>query len=359
MMLLGVDAMIRPPVGAALIALVAAAQLLAGRQDAAQAQSVEQFYKGRNVTLMIPSSPGGINDLASRLVARHLGRFIPGQPNIVPQNLPGTSGVVLANQLYNTAERTGAVIAFLQRETPQLAVQGDPNVKFDPLKFVWLGSLSSFENDANILAISTKSPVTSVADLKKQGISIHLSAMTVGTTNFAFAYIAKNVLGLNINVVRGYPGAAPMFLAMQSGEVDGLVVGLNAIKAGQAALWNNREVRALIQFGRSTRLAELPDVPTGRELAPDGNARALIEFAELPFFMALPFVAPPGVPADRAEALQTGFMKMAADPDYIAEAKKLSIETSPIDGSAIKKLLERAAATPKSVIEDYNKLLSL
>src|SRR5262249_19133391 len=151
---------------------------------------------------------------------------------------------------------------------------------------------SSYRDDAYLLTIMARSPVRSVNDLKTQKLSIHLGAMTPGTTNFTFAYIAKNVLGLNIDIVRGYPGAAPIFLAMQAGEADGQVIGLAAIKAGQPALWNSGELRPLVQFARTTPLPELPDIPVGRDLAPDDNARALIEFAELPFFMALPFAGP-------------------------------------------------------------------
>jgi tripartite-type tricarboxylate transporter receptor subunit TctC len=329
-----------------------------GFGSSVEAQSVEQFYKGRNVNLLIPSAPGGINDLASRLVARHLGRFIPGNPSIVPQNLPGATGTILLNRIYANTEKTGDTIAFIERASPQLAFQGDPNVKFDPLKFTWLGSLSSYEKDAYLMTIMARSPVKNVDDLKKGGAQIHLSAMSPGTTNFIFAYLARDVLNLNISVVRGYTGAAPMFLAMQNGEVDGMVVGLGATKAGQAALWNNKELRPLIQFARATRSPDLPDIPTGRELAPNDGARALIEFAELPFFMALPFIAPPDIPADRAKALQEGFMKMTADPAYQEDAIKMSVELSPIDGNAIKKLLERAAATPKPLLDQYVKLVS-
>jgi tripartite-type tricarboxylate transporter receptor subunit TctC len=158
--------------------------------------------------------------------------------------------------------------------------------------------------------------------------------------------------------VRGYPGAAPIFLAMQAGEADGQVIGLAAIKAGQPALWNNGELRPLIQFARTTRHPELPDIPIGRELAPNDEARALIEFAELPFFMALPFAAPPDIPADRAKALRDAFMQMTQDADFIADATRLSIELSPVDGEAIRTLLARAASSPQTVIDDYNRLLT-
>jgi tripartite-type tricarboxylate transporter receptor subunit TctC len=320
----------------------------------ATAQTVEQFYRGRTVTMLIPAAPGGINDLASRLVAQFIGRHIPGNPSVVPQNLPGGAGVIGANRMYNAAEKDGSVIAILDRGAPQTAILGDPNAKFDPAKFTWLGSISSYAHDAYILAINASSPVKNVQDLQKQGASITLGGMNAGVTNLTFALIAKEVLGLNIKVVRGYTGAAPMFLAMQTGEIDGQVVGLSSLKAGQPKLWADKGVNVLIQFGRATRLEpELADVPTGRELAKTDEARALVEFAEQPFFTALPYIAPPGIPADRAKALQDAFMEMTKDPAFIEGARRLSLDLSPIDGAAVKTMIEKAAATPKDVVKRY------
>jgi hypothetical protein len=162
------------------------------------------------------------------------------------------------------------------------------------------------------------------------------------------------VLGLNVTVVRGYAGAAPLFLAMQRRELDGQMVGLSSVRTGQRDLWNRKAFRPLMAFGRTTRHAEFPDMPIGRELTSDPAALSLIDFAELPFFMALPFAAPPDIPMDRAKALQAAFMAMCRDKGFVAEAEKLGIDTSPIDGEAILQLLARTAATPKDVIARYN-----
>ena len=324
----------------------------------AQAQeSVESFYKGRTITLVVPTSPGGINDISGRLVSRHIGRFIPGAPNVVVQNLPGGGGLVAANKLYNTVERDGSVISLIQRGTMQLQIQGNTNAKFDPQKFTWLGSLSSYADDGYLLLVNDDHPAKTAADLRKPGILVKLGGDQPGSTNLTFAIIAKTVLGMNIDVVRGYPGAAPMFLAMERRELDGQVIGYNSVRAGQPSLWNGKKVRPLIQFGRITRLPALPDVPTGRELATDPRMRALVEFAELPFFMALPFLAPPGVPADRASALQKAFVSMVADKEFQADAEKVNIELSPIDGKGVLDLVARAAATPKDVIALYNEMV--
>ncbi len=320
----------------------------------AAAQSVEQFYKGRSVTLVVGFAPGGINDIAGRLVGRHLGRFIPGQPVIVVQNIPGAGGLGAANRIYNVAEKDGSVIAGLGRSVPQLAIQGNPNANFDPLKFTWLGSLSSYANDAYLLTVIARHPARTIADVNKPGMTVNLGTDRAGASNVIFSLIAKEVLGLHVNLVRGYQGAAPIFLAMQSGEVDGQVIGLSSIKAGQRALWEAKQLRPLLQFGRQTRLAELPDVPTGRELATTVEARALLEFAEMPFFMALPFVAPPGIPPERARALKAAFTAMGRDAAFLEDAKMLGLDISPIDGAAIDELLKRAAATPQAVIDRFN-----
>ena len=320
----------------------------------AAAQSVEQFYRGRTVTLVVGTSPGGINDISSRIVARHLGRFIPGNPSIIVQNMPGAGGLVTANRIYNGSERDGSVLTKLERAVPQLAIQGNRNANFDPVKFTWLGSLSSYANDAYMMLVNASHPAKTAADLAKPGISVTLGADNAASSNLVFSLIAKEVLGLNVNVVRGYAGAAPMFLAMQRGELDGQMVGLSSVRTGQRDLWNRKAFRALMAFGRSTRHAEFPDIPIGRELAHDASALALIEFAELPFFMALPFAAPPEIPSERADGLQAAFMAMCRDKGFVEEAEKLGIDMSQIDGSAILRLLARTAATPKDVIARYN-----
>lgn len=323
----------------------------------AAAQSVAQFYKGRTLSVLVPAATGGVFDLVGRLVARHLGRHIPGNPTVVAEDLPGAAGVLIANRIYNTAERDGSVIALLARAVPQLAIQGDPSAKFDPLKMIWLGSLSSYAEDAYVLIINARSPVKKVGDLEGKNVSIQVGAMNPGTTTLTFPLLARDVLGLDVKVVRGYPGAGPMFIAMQNGELDGQILGLSSIKASQPTLWNNGDLRALVQFARLTRLPELSGVPTGRELVKTRDDLALVQFAELPFFIALPFIAPPDIPPDRAKALQTAFMQMTQDPAYLEDAHGLSLDTSPIDGESVRRLIVELAATPKDVIGRYNDIV--
>ena len=322
----------------------------------AQAQGVEQFYASRSLTLITSFAPGGLNDIAGRLVSRHLRRFIPGQPNIVVQNMPGAGGLVAANHLFNVAVADGSVIGQLDRSVAQSGLRGAPNVKFDPLKFTWLGSLSTYGSEAYILWVNKAHPAQSVADLGKPGIRTRLGAVT-GGTNSLISRVARDVLGLNVDVISGYAGGAAIWLGMQNGELDGQIIGITSVKAEHPELWREQALRGLVQFGRATRIASFPDIPTGRELAKSAADRALIEFAELPFLTSLPFVAPPNLPADRARALQEAFAKMIVDPDFLAEAERLNVELSPAAGADILKVLERSAATPKDLIARYNAIV--
>jgi tripartite-type tricarboxylate transporter receptor subunit TctC len=321
--------------------------------------SVVQFYKNRTISLLVATSPGGRYDVNARLIARHIRPFIPGRPTVVVQNLPGGGGLVLANRLFNRSERDGSIIGVMQPGTPQVAIQGDPNARFDPLGFTWLGSLSSFADDADLLILRPLHKAKSAADLRKPDMRAVLGSGTPGSTNLTFALIARDVLGLNLDIVRGYPGAPKLSMGMQSGEVDGQVVLMSSMKATQRYLWDSKEFVPILAFGRLKRSPELPDVPTARELVSDAESLATLDFAELAFFMSLPLLAPPDIPPERAAALRDAFMAMTRDEAFRDEAIKAQIDLSPIDGDAVIALLRRAVATPKNVIARYNDIVPL
>jgi len=261
--------------------------------------------------------------------------------------------MLLANQFVHTREQDGLTIAIMERGTPQLAYEGNPNVRFDPLKFNWIGSLSSYANDAYLMLVNDSHPAKTIADLRKPEMVVRLGGDMPGSTNLTFAILARDLLKLNVKLIRGYPGAAPMFIAMQGGELDGQMIGLGSVRGAQPALWNGKKVRPLLQVGRTSRLAELAHIPTGRELLSDPADLALMEFAELSFFIALPFLAPQNVPADRVAALQKAFMDMTRDKDFLEDAARSNFELSPIDGAAVRAVIEKMAATPPAIIRRY------
>ncbi len=348
---------IRLNLAAAVCALTSVAMALATLP--AHAQGADQFYAGRTINLIVPSNPGGAYDISARLVGRHLGRHIPGQPSVVVQNQSGgAAGIALANRLGNTPETNGTLIAGMLRSVPQFAIMGDPNARFDPVKLEWLGSISSFATDSYVLVAKADGKLRSVEDLKKAGVKIHLGANRTGSTNLTFALMLKEVYKYNVEIVRGFPGAADIMLALQRGEVDGTLIDMSAILAGQKELWNTGKLKVVIQFARTKPLLpQLPDAPIGRDLLTDPGDRALVEFAELPFFMGFPFVAPAGTEPARLAALRKGFDAMVVDAAFKADAAKIGFPLSPIDAAAVQKLVQQTAATPKDVIARFKKLL--
>jgi tripartite-type tricarboxylate transporter receptor subunit TctC len=337
-----------------LVAIVTAS--FAAWMCAAQAQP--NFYAGKTVNLIVGSTPGGYYDIAGRVVARHLGQYIPGAPHIVVQNQPGAAGIASLNRLGNTADRDGRTILVMSRALPQLALVGDPNAAFDPLQLTWLGSLSSYKDDAYFVIVNARHAAKSLADLRPAGRPVYLGGTREGSTNVIFAVIARDMLKLNVGVTRGYPGASEIWLAMERDEVDGQIVDISAIMVGRPQLWQEKKLRPLLAFGRTERHPDHPEVPIARELVSNPDDLALLEFAELPFFMALPFVAPPDIPADRAQILKQAFMTMARNETFRADMLKAGIMTSPIDGDAVRGLIEKAAKAPESVRQAFGKLMA-
>jgi hypothetical protein len=336
---------------------VAAATLIALAPAVARAQATD-FYQGKTVNIMVGTSAGGIFDISSRLLARHMGRFIPGNPSIVVQSQPGAAGASLINRLDKSIERQGLTFASINRALPQMALVGDPSVPIDPLVLTWIGSLSSFGTDGYMMAINAKKPAQSIKDLTGPNAQLlYLGNTGVGSTNGIFAMLARDLLHLNIKIVGGYPGATEVWLGMDHGEVDGQFMDISALMLTRQEMWKSGQLKALLAFGRTTRHPDYPNVPIGRELITDPDDLELIKFAELPFFMAVPFAAPPGLPPDRIKILRTAFMATAADPEFMADVAKAGLIFSPIDGEAVHALLAEGAKASPAVRQRFAKLL--
>jgi tripartite-type tricarboxylate transporter receptor subunit TctC len=319
----------------------------------------EPYFKGRTVKLVVTQGPAGYYDIGARLMARHWGKFIPGQPTVVVQNQTGAAGVGLANRFAAGAvENDGTTLGVLQRGVPQYAFIGYQGVRFDPLKLTWVGSLSSYATDSYVLIVNASHPAKTVTELADPKVLTRLGANNAGSTNLAFSLLARELFKLNVNIIRGYEGTAPIFLAQERHEVDGVVAAYSTILTSMAETWAKKEVVPVVQFGRKSRLPELAQVPIARELVKDGPDRALLEFAELPFFTAFPIAGPAGVPPGRLAMLQQALMEMAKDPEFLADAKKVNFDIDPIDGDAVREALTHASKTPKDVMDRYNVLLS-
>ena len=329
---------------------------------AADPNSAADFYRGKVITLFVGYGPGGGFDVMGRLLARHMGRHIPGHPSFVVQNMPGAGSLVLANYLYNRAPADGTQFGIIARNLPLIAlVGGDANVRFDPRKFTWIGSSSDFSDDAYVLIVRKDSPVKTLADARRaDGPPLVIGGTAEGSSSADVPKILQDTLGIRMKLILGYRDSAALFLAMENAEIAGRTVELSSVRATRPQwLEPNSDYRLLLMYARKQRDPQFPDVPTARELAPNPAARELIEFTESPLLtMAWPFVAPPGVPADRAAALQSAFMATSRDPDYLADAAKLKVPIEPVSAVDINRAIDTLAkASPK--VFDYVRRLTV
>jgi tripartite-type tricarboxylate transporter receptor subunit TctC len=333
--------------------------LIAG--SAARADAVSDFYKGKTVNVVVGYGSGGGYDVYGRLVAMHIGKYIPGNPTVILQNMPGAGSLRSVNYLYNTAPKDGTVLAVFARDMPLLGLIGNsPNVRFDPRKLTWLGSSSSYANDAYLLFTRKDAAVKSIAEARAPGGPLLVLGGTAeDATGNDVSTVLRDALGLHIKIITGYPDSNALFLAADRKETDGRFVGLSAVASSHPQwLRPDSEMQVLLQFARVTRHPQFADVPTARELAGDARARALIELAELPYRLSRPFAAPPGLPPDRARALQAAFLAVHRDPQYLDEAERLKIDVSPIGGDAVLQAIEGIAGAPPDLLDHVKKLLS-
>jgi tripartite-type tricarboxylate transporter receptor subunit TctC len=344
-------------------AAAAAAALAAVTAASGQAQdAVAAFYKGRQINLIVGYGPGGGYDLTARLLARHIGRFIPGHPSVVVQNMVGAGSLRAANYLYGAAPKDGATFGVFGSDIAMIGLIGaNAAVQFDARRFTWLGSSSSFRDDAYVLIVRADAKSPSILEARRPGgAPLVLGGTGEGARDADVPKILRDALGLNIKQVLGYPDTPSIFLAVERGELEGRTFDFSAVKAIRPEwLKPNSGFNVLVQFARVTRHPELPDVPIARELALDDEARALIAFSETPLLtMARPFAAPPGVPDERAKALQAAFIAVHRDPRFLEEAEKIGIDISPVGPDQIVLGIERLAQAPVSVRAYMKRLLA-
>lgn len=318
----------------------------------------DDFYKGKTISLVVANAAGGGYDLYARLLARHMGRHIPGEPGIVVKYQPGVGGLVMANAIYASAPRDGLTIGLMARANPLERVLENPAANFENENFTWLGTASSFADDAYGLVIRADSPVKRIADAQHANPPLVFGGVAAGGTDTDLLLVARNIFALNLRLVRGYGGVPDINLAIQRGEVDGQAIGTSALRASMGDWYAAGKLRFLVQFGHDTRWRGLPDVPTAHELARSADDNALISLAELPLKMARPFIAPPGLPPERAAILKQAFMETQRDPAYLAEAKELQVDISPLSGGEIAGILQRIARSPPALIQRYKDILA-
>jgi tripartite-type tricarboxylate transporter receptor subunit TctC len=317
----------------------------------ASAQSVEQFYRGRTVSIVVGFAPGGAYDPYARLVARHLPKHLPGAPTIVVKNMQGAGSGIAANYLYNVSPKDGSELGVIAGSAAIEPVFGNKAVQFDGQKFTWLGSANN--EIAGCLAWHA-APIETAEDLFRKEMVTGAS----GASNLEFPIAMNAVLGTKMKLVRGYKGPADILLALERGEVQGMCGMINTIVGTQRPDWlRDHKVRILIQIGYE-RTARMGGAPFVLDYAKSEDDKRVLRLIFGWTIMGRPFLAPPGIPDDRKAALRAAFDATMKDPELLAEAAKQNLEVAPATGDEIDRFLAGVYTTPRPLIERAAKILA-
>jgi tripartite-type tricarboxylate transporter receptor subunit TctC len=329
------------------IALVAAIIFAAS----AGAQSPAESLAGKNVTLIIGFGPGGGYDLWGRLVARHIGKHLPGNPTVVAQNMPGAGSYVAASHIYGAAPKDGTVFAIIARDAALGPLSGAPGARFDATKLSWLGSPT---RERNACIANATAKVKSANDLREKELVIGDTGPGTGTRSYP--KVLNDLLGYKFKIVSGFRSSADVFLAMERGEVDGICESLDSIKIRRPSWIPDKKIAILFQGGAAPN-PELKDVPFVLDLARTAEAKQAIEFLYAGQGIGRPFVAPPDMPAERLKMLRDAFNATMKDPEFAADVKRNKFDLEPEDGEYLAALINKIYATPKAIVERVSNLI--
>ena len=311
------------------------------------AQTPAEFYKGKNVDLYVGYSTGGGYDVYGRIVARFMGRHIPGNPTVVVKNMDGAGSMRAANYIYNVAPKDGTAFGTVARGLAFDTLFGLQGAQFDGTKFSWIGSA----NDEVSVCVgwSATSGIAKFEDLKTKQMIVGGTGGSADTDQFP--RIINAVLGTKMKLVVGYPGGNEVNLAMERGEVQGRCGwSWSSVKSTQSGWLKDKKINVLVQLSLSKH-ADLPDVPLIMDLAQTEEQKQIFRLIFARQVLGRPFLAPPGLPADRLAALRTAFMDTMKDADFLAEADKLKLEITAVPGETLQKIVQEAYATPKDVVK--------
>ncbi|MFN3891450.1 MAG: Bug family tripartite tricarboxylate transporter substrate binding protein [Beijerinckiaceae bacterium] len=300
---------------------------------AALAQSPAEFYKGRNFEIIIGYAPGGSNDTYSRMLAQHIGKHIPGNPNVVPRNMPGAGSFLAVNHMFAAAPKDGTAIAL---GAPTMALDeklGNPGVRFKTAELNWVGRIGPLVN----IAFTWKtSPVKTLEQARQREATF--SGTGAGSTASVYPLVLNNVLGTKFKLVMGYRGSNEAMLAVERGEVEGHSTAFEAVRAAKPMWLQDGSINILAQFGLK-RLPDLPNVPTAIESAPDPQSREVLTAIMSASEIGTSYFTTPGAPADRVTALRRAFDATMADPGFLGDLKKMKMDMGPMKGEDMQKLV--------------------
>jgi len=316
-----------------------------GASAPAHAQPVADFFRGKTINLSIGYTSGGGYDLNARVLAKHMGRHIPGNPTIVPQNMPGAGSLRVANFLYGVAPKDGTAFGMIGRGMAMEPLIGANPPQYDARRFTWLGSVG---DQVSVCATWHSSSVKSWNDMLAKPFTV--AGEGSGSDSDIFTPMMRNLFGVKVRIISGYPGGPEMNLAMERGEVDGRCGwSWSSVKITKPEWLTGKRINLLLQMALQ-KSGELPDVPLIMDFARDDRERQILKLVLARQQMGWPFLAPPDLPADRAQALRQAFDNTMKDADYLAEAKLRLLEVNPMTGAEIDKLIGELYQTPPDVI---------
>jgi tripartite-type tricarboxylate transporter receptor subunit TctC len=328
----------------AILAAISSATMLAiGSQ--AWAQAPEEFYKGKTLDLVIGYAPGGSNDVWGRMLSRHLGKHIPGRPNVVPKNMPGAGSFLAVNQIFNVLPKDGTILGI---GAPTMALDeklGSQGVRFKTAELNWIGRVDSL---VNMVFMWKTSPVRTFADAMK--IESTLSGTGAGSTVSIYPTVMNNVFGTKFKLVMGYRGSNEAMLAVERGEVEGHSTSWTALKVAHPDWVRDNSVSILVQFALR-RHADLPEIPTAVELARNDEEQAVLSAIMNASEVGTAFFTTPGVPPDRINSLRRAFDATMRDHEFVAEVQKTRVALAPITGEELQKFVAGVSNLPAGLLE--------
>jgi tripartite-type tricarboxylate transporter receptor subunit TctC len=326
-------------------AIAATACLLAGTWTAA-ADSVSDFYKGKTITIVVGTEVGTGFDVYARALSRHIGRHIPGQPNLVVQNMTGASGINATNWLYNAAPKDGTVMATFVHTIPFEPLMGNAAAKYDAAKLSWIGNMESI---IGICAVSKRAGLNHFDDVFVKETVFGATGATGAVAKYALAI--KNLLGAKIKLVPGYKGTASIKLAMLQGEVGALcALGMSTVTSAWRSEFDSGEIRPLVQTGGGKHPL-LVGVPRIDSYAKSEDDLAVFRLIFGTHELGRIFATAPGVPAERRSVLRTAFNATMKDPQFLADAAKTKIDVAPSTGDEVEAFIARVVSSPPAVVE--------
>jgi tripartite-type tricarboxylate transporter receptor subunit TctC len=318
----------------------------------AVSQSVAEFYAGKQISFIVGASPGGGYDTQARLVARHLGKHIAGNPTIVVQNMPAAGSLAATNYIYNVAAKDGTVIALVMRGMLLIKNWNPTSVRFDLGHLNWLGSINS---EVAVTAAWHTAPHKTAKDLFEQELIV---GGTAGVDPETTPRLFNSLLGTKFKIINGYPGTTEIILAMERGELQGIGDwSWSSMKAARPDWLRDKKITLLMQAALQKE-PELADVPSALDFVRNDADRKVMELYLTQKAVARPVIAPPGIPTDRLTALRAGFIALARDNEFLADAKKTRLDVAPISGEAVDKVISLITSASPEAAERLGKSIA-